>query len=440
MGQNDKQPRYRRILVKLSGEALLGNADYGIDPAMLKRIATEIREVTQLGVQVAVVIGGGNIFRGAGLARAGMDRVTADHMGMLATVMNALAMQDALESLGGFARVMSALRINEVCEDYIRRRAIRHLEKDRVVIFAAGTGNPFFTTDTAASLRAIEIDAQVLLKATKVNGVYSDDPVRNPTAKRYSTPDVRPGADGQAQRHGCHGHRHVPRQQPAVAGLQSERCRRTDENRAGSERRDGRRQWRVNWLRAPGGPSMLEDIKKDAVQRMAKCVVAFRNDLKKHRTGRAHPSLVEHLKVEYYGNDVPLMQVASINVEDARTLAVSPWDKSMVQVIEKAIMKSDLGLTPATAGQVIRIPLPPLTEERRRELTKVVRAEAESARVHVRNVRRDVMNELKERLKKKLISQDDDRRAHEEVQKLTDKHVAEIDQVLAEKEKELMQV
>jgi uridylate kinase len=186
MGQSDKQPRYRRILVKLSGEALLGKVDYGIDPAMLKRIATEIREVIQLGVQVAVVIGGGNIFRGAGLARAGMDRVTADHMGMLATVMNALAMQDALEGLGAFVRVMSALRINEVCEDYIRRRAVRHLEKDRVVIFAAGTGNPFFTTDTAASLRAIEINAEVLLKATKVNGVYSDDPVKNAVAKRYT--------------------------------------------------------------------------------------------------------------------------------------------------------------------------------------------------------------------------------------------------------------
>ena len=178
--------RYRRILVKLSGEALLGGEDYGIDAAMLKRIAGEIREVTELNVQVAVVIGGGNIFRGAGLARAGMDRVTADHMGMLATVMNALAMQDALESLGTYARVMSALRINEVCEDYIRRRAVRHLEKGRVVIFAAGTGNPFFTTDTAASLRAIEIDADVLLKATKVNGVYSADPVKDARATRYA--------------------------------------------------------------------------------------------------------------------------------------------------------------------------------------------------------------------------------------------------------------
>jgi uridylate kinase len=178
--------RYSRILVKLSGEALMGGGEYGIDPAVLKRIAGELQDIVGLGVQLAVVIGGGNIFRGAGLARAGMDRVAADHMGMLATVMNALAMQDALESLGLYARVMSAIRINEVCEDYIRRRAIRHLEKGRVVICAAGTGNPFFTTDTAAALRAIEINAEVLLKATKVNGVYSDDPVRNPAATRYT--------------------------------------------------------------------------------------------------------------------------------------------------------------------------------------------------------------------------------------------------------------
>ncbi len=179
------ESKYQRILVKLSGEALLGGADYGIDPLMLRRVASELVEVAGLGVQVAVVIGGGNIFRGAGLARAGMDRVTADHMGMLATVMNSLAMQDAVESLGAHARVMSAIRINEVCVDYVRRRAIRHLEKGRIVVFAAGTGNPFFTTDSAASLRAIEVGADLLLKATKVNGVYSDDPVRNPEARRY---------------------------------------------------------------------------------------------------------------------------------------------------------------------------------------------------------------------------------------------------------------
>jgi uridylate kinase len=186
--QGDRSPAgtgLRRILLKLSGEALMGEEDYGVDPKMLKRVAMEIRDVMSLGMQVAVVIGGGNIFRGAGLARSGMDRVTGDHMGMLATVMNSLAMQDAVEALGLYARVMSAIRINEVCEEYIRRRAVRHLEKGRVCILAAGTGNPFFTTDTAASLRAIEINADLLLKATKVNGVYSDDPVKNPAATRY---------------------------------------------------------------------------------------------------------------------------------------------------------------------------------------------------------------------------------------------------------------
>lgn len=179
------QPAYKRILLKLSGEALLGNADYGIDPEMMRRIAGEIRDVHALGVQVGVVIGGGNIFRGAGLAAAGMDRVTGDHMGMLATVMNALALQNAFEKLGVTARTVSAIDINEVCEEYIRRRAIRHMEKGRIVIFAAGTGNPFFTTDSAAALRAIEINADCVFKATKVDGIYSADPVTNPDAVRY---------------------------------------------------------------------------------------------------------------------------------------------------------------------------------------------------------------------------------------------------------------
>jgi ribosome recycling factor len=185
---------------------------------------------------------------------------------------------------------------------------------------------------------------------------------------------------------------------------------------------------------------MLDDIKKDANERMNKCVAALKNELKRLRTGRAHTSLLDHIRVEYYGNEVPLNQVANIALEDARTLTVTPWEKTMVQAIEKSIMKSDLGLMPNTAGTVIRVPMPALTEERRRDLTKVVRHEAENARVAVRNVRRDVMTELKEMLKEKLVSQDDDRRAQDEVQKLTDRHVAEIDQVLAEKEKELMQV
>jgi uridylate kinase len=176
---------YKRILLKLSGEALMGEGDYGIAPAVIARFAAELKQMHEGGAEIGLVVGGGNIFRGAGLAEAGIDRVVGDQMGMLATVMNGLALQDALERIGIAARVMSALKINQVCEDYIRRRAIRHLEKGRVVILVAGTGNPFFTTDSAASLRAIEIGAELLIKATKVDGIYSADPVKVPDAVLY---------------------------------------------------------------------------------------------------------------------------------------------------------------------------------------------------------------------------------------------------------------
>lgn len=182
----DTELTYKRILLKLSGEALMGEQDFGIDPAVVQRISKEIAEAVNAGVEVGLVIGGGNIFRGVSLASGGMERATADHMGMLATVINALSVQDGLEKAGLAVRVMSALPIHQVCEDYARRRAIRHLEKGRVVILAAGTGNPFFTTDSAATLRGIEINADLVLKATKVDGVYSADPKKDPTATRYS--------------------------------------------------------------------------------------------------------------------------------------------------------------------------------------------------------------------------------------------------------------
>ncbi|WP_305041220.1 UMP kinase [Geoalkalibacter sp.] len=180
-------PTYRRVLLKLSGEALAGSQGYGIDPEVLAGIAAEVREVIDLGIQVALVIGGGNIFRGVAAASRGMDRASADYMGMLATVMNSLALQDALEQAGVVTRVLSAIEMREVAEPYIRRRAIRHLEKGRVVIFGAGTGNPYFTTDTAASLRAMEINAQIILKATKVDGIYDVDPTKNKDAVKFSS-------------------------------------------------------------------------------------------------------------------------------------------------------------------------------------------------------------------------------------------------------------
>ncbi len=180
------ETRYKRILLKLSGEALMGVQEYGIDTSIVKTIASEIKEVQALGVQVAVVIGGGNIFRGVSASAKGMDRATADYVGMLATVINALILQDALEKTGVFTRVMSAFEMKELAEPYIRRRAERHLEKERVIIFAAGTGNPYFTTDTAASLRAMEIHADVILKGTKVDGVYDKDPMKETDAKMYT--------------------------------------------------------------------------------------------------------------------------------------------------------------------------------------------------------------------------------------------------------------
>lgn len=179
--------KHRRVLLKLSGEALMGSLDYGLDPEIVDRIAAEVRRVADLNVEICLVIGGGNIFRGVSGAATGMDRASADYMGMLATVINALAMQNALERAGVNTRVLSAIPMQTVCEPYIRRRAVRHMEKGRVVIFAAGTGNPFFTTDTAAALRASEMNCDALLKATKVDGVYSADPMTTPDAERYET-------------------------------------------------------------------------------------------------------------------------------------------------------------------------------------------------------------------------------------------------------------
>ena len=181
----ESQPKYRRVLLKLSGEALMGTQGFGVDPVMASRIAEEISELHSIGVEVAATVGGGNIVRGIAVSAAGMDRVSGDYMGMLATVINALALQNALEKLGVFTRVLSAIEMRAVAEPYIRRRAIRHLEKGRVVIFAAGTGNPYFSTDTAAALRAMEIGAEAILKATKVDGIYDSDPMLNPNATLF---------------------------------------------------------------------------------------------------------------------------------------------------------------------------------------------------------------------------------------------------------------
>ena len=197
--------------------------------------------------------------------------------------------------------------------------------------------------------------------------------------------------------------------------------------------------WMKEQLSVNGG-AMLEELKQDAQVRMAKSIESLRHELKKLRTGRAHTSLLDHIMVEYYGSDVPISQVANISVQDARTLVVSAWEKQMVPVIEKAILNSDMGLNPVTAGEVMRVPLPALTEERRKDMTRVVRQEGENARIAIRNIRRDVLGDIKQLLKEKEITEDDDRRAHDEIQKITDKNVAEVDKVIEAKEKDLMEI
>ena len=223
--------RYRRILLKLSGEALLGERQYGVDPAFCAFIAQQVATVHAMGVQVGIVVGGGNIFRGLAASARGMDRATGDYIGMLATVMNGLALQDAIERAGIPVRVMSAIAMNEIAEPYIRRRAVRHLEKGRVAIFVAGTGNPYFTTDTAAALRAVEIDAEVLLKATKVDGVYDADPMKDPSATPLRDPDLPRRAPGPAEGPRRRGGLPVHGERPADRRLRPQRARQHHEGR-----------------------------------------------------------------------------------------------------------------------------------------------------------------------------------------------------------------
>ena len=216
---SDARPAYKRILLKLSGEALMGDDAFGINRATIVRMVEEVAEVVHMGVEVAVVIGGGNIFRGVAGGSVGMDRATADYMGMLATVMNALALADAMNKQGLIARVMSAIAIEQVVEPYVRPKALQYLEEGKVVIFAAGTGNPFFTTDTAAALRGAEIGAELVLKATKVDGVYSADPKKDPSATRYTKLSLRRRHGAKSGHHGCHGLRAVPRPEAADQGV-----------------------------------------------------------------------------------------------------------------------------------------------------------------------------------------------------------------------------
>ena len=441
-------PVYRRVLLKLSGEALMGEQQYGIDPAVATRIARDIGEIQQLGVQTAVVIGGGNLFRGLAASAKGMDRATADYMGMLATVINALALQDALEHNNVVTRVATAIEMRAVAEPFIRRRAVRHLEKGRVVVFAAGTGNPYFTTDTAAALRAMEMKADVILKGTKVDGIYTADPMLDKTATKYLGDLLLESARTGPEGHGRDGDFVVHGQPPADRRVQPPHCRHPETRDHGrADRHDGdglapARCRRGNSPATTAGEGMdASDVKglfAELKKRMDAQIEHVRRELGGVRTGRASVTILDTVHVEAYGSMMPLNQVASLSVPEPTMIVAQPFDPSLTATIERAIRSSNLGLNPTTDGKVIRIPLPALTEERRRELSKLVHKYAEEGRNGVRQARRDANDRLKKLLKDSKISEDDERRGLEDVQKVTDQHVATIDELQKKKDSDLL--
>ena len=421
---------YGRVLLKLSGDAFApADTGYGINTEATSLLARQLGDVVDLGIQTAVVVGGGNIWRGR--QAPGIDRNRADYMGMLATIMNALALQDALEKLHVTTRVQTAIQMTQVAEPYIPLRARRHLEKGRVVIFAAGLGVPFFSTDTCAAQRSLEIQAEAMLKGTKVDGVYTADPHVDPTASRFDTIEYVEVLRRRLSGHGRHGDLALHGEQAAHRRVRLSRGR---EHPARGHRRADRH------LGARRRRVTVETSLGEGARRCRRRSRTSRRTWPPSGPGRAAPALLNRVTVEYYGSPVPLNQLASISVPEPRLLMITPFDKTSIPAVEKAIQASDIGVTPSNDGNVIRLAFPPLTEERRKELVKTVHHRAEEGRVAVRNVRRHSKEELEKLERDSAISEDDLKRAEKELQKLTDQSVAEIDEIQRHKEQELMEV
>ena len=395
-----ENPKYKRVLLKISGEALAGEASRGLDFNVIGRVCDVVKRCVELGVQVGIVVGGGNFWRGLKDGGDRMVRVRADHMGMLATAINALAVADVLEQKGVEVRVQTAIEMRSVAEPYIRSRAIRHLEKGRVVIFGCGTGNPFFSTDTAAVLRAAEIDADVILLAKNIDGVYSADPRKVPDAVKY---DSITYSDVLAQR--------LQVMDSTATSLSMDNkipvllfALKDPENILRAVM--GENYTYIYW--AEPGHGCEQNRKEDQTmspetkvydQKMMKTIEVVKANFAAVRAGRANAGVLDRITVEYYGTATPLNQVAAISSPDPRTLMIQPWDASLLKAIEKAIQTSDLGINPQNDGKVIRLGFPQLTEERRKDLTKQVRKYGEEGKVALRNIRRDAMEDFKKKKK-----------------------------------------
>jgi ribosome recycling factor len=416
----------------MSGEALAGPGGYGIDPTVLRTFAAEVKDVHALGCQLALVIGGGNIFRGLeGADSFGIDRATGDYMGMLATVINALALQAGLEQVGVPTRVLSAIEIKEVAEPYIRRRATRHLEKGRVIIFARGHrqsllhhrhgGEPPCDGDRRAG--HLQGDPRRRCLRQRSAEESQSRPLRSAHLHRRAEP--APAGDGSTACPLC-----MDNGLPILVFnmLQSGNIKRAVVGRA--DRNNGPRRSRAMTA------EVLESLKTE----LDKTHAALKKELSHVRTGRASTALLEGVHVDYYGTRTPLNQLASLSAPEASLLVIQPYDKSVMQAIEKAIQTSELGLNPQNDGKLIRIPIPPLTEERRRDLVKHVRKVAEEFRVGARNHRRESLEMLKELEKDKDITEDDRRHADQKVEAMTKECLERLEKTLKLKEDEIMAV
>ena len=418
--------KYNRILLKLSGEALLGKNSYGIDNDRLVVFAEEIKQIHVQGVEIAIVIGGGNIFRGLTGSEDGIDRVQADYMGMLATVINGLALQNALENINIPTRLQSAIKMESIAEPFIKRKATRHLEKGRVVIFASGTGNPYFTTDSAAVLRAIEINADVILKGTRVDGIYNEDPEKNKEAIKFDD---------------------ISFEETIKKGL------KIMDTTAFTLSKENELPIIVFDMNTKGNLAKVvmgeklelkflnnfnmennQEIIENAELNMMSSINHLETELAKIRAGKANPIMLKGVSVEYYGNMTPLNQVASISTPNAQTISIQPWEKDLLEEIEKSIINSNLGLNPVNNGESLLINIPPLTEERRLELTKLAKSESESAKVSIRNTRKDANNKIKG------LDISDDLKSNLEIdsQELTDKYIKKVDEMFTLKEKDIL--
>lgn len=423
--------KYNRILLKLSGEGLMGSLACGIDNDVLDVVTEGIKKAYDKKIELCIVIGGGNFYRGVNNKNKCVSRSVADQAGMIATIINALFLKSALQAKGMKTEILSGLNAPQVVEPYSYRKAQELLKDGYILIFAGGTGNPYFTTDTGATLRALETDCDALFKATQVDGVYDSDPKKNPNAKRFDNISYE----------------EVITKELKVMDMTAISMARENKLPVVVFKQDGINSL-IDAINGKGNYTTIKwgnmtdfsEIKKDTAERMEKTLDTLKNDFGGLRAGRAHASLLDNIMVEAYGSPTPIAQIGTIGVPDARTLSISVWDKGLAKSVEKALRESDLGLNPVSDGQLIRIPIPPLSEERRKELVKIAGKYAEQNKIAIRNIRRDALDEVKKLKKDSLISEDDEKKYGNEIQKLTDDSIKKIDEMLDQKEKDILQV